>query len=160
MCPDNLERVWMNYNCTKCTNLKIDAIYALYTESFCDKNLAIRKVFAFCDSVPLWMISSRGIGRLAWVVVGDDPSFGPEAGDALNFGPTGRMGVPHLVHEQIFRNGFCETRRRAGGWKPCSACEKKEKTKSWEMWKSYKSQPSWDRIFIKKSICLMRGNNV
>ena len=29
---------------------KIDAIYALYPESFCDKNLAIRKVFAFCDS--------------------------------------------------------------------------------------------------------------
>ena len=31
-------------------NLKIDAIYAIYPESFCDKNLAIRKVFAFCDS--------------------------------------------------------------------------------------------------------------
>ena len=31
-------------------NLKIDAIYALYPESFCGKNLAIRKVFAFCDS--------------------------------------------------------------------------------------------------------------
>ena len=31
-------------------NLKVDAIYALYPESFCDKNLAIRKVFAFCDS--------------------------------------------------------------------------------------------------------------
>ena len=40
------------------------------------------------------------------MVAGDGPSFGPEAGDALNFGPTGRMGVPHLVHEQIFRNGF------------------------------------------------------
>ena len=33
-------------------NLKIDVIYALYLESFCDKNLAIRKVFAFCDSAP------------------------------------------------------------------------------------------------------------
>ena len=32
-------------------NLKIYAIYALYPESFCNKNLAIRKVFAFCDSV-------------------------------------------------------------------------------------------------------------
>ena len=32
-------------------NLKIDTIYALYPESFCDKNLAIWKVFAFCDSV-------------------------------------------------------------------------------------------------------------
>ena len=30
--------------------MKIDAIYALYPESFCDKNLAIRKFFAFCDS--------------------------------------------------------------------------------------------------------------
>ena len=29
------------------TNLKIDAIYALYLESFCDKNLAIKKVFVF-----------------------------------------------------------------------------------------------------------------
>ena len=32
-------------------NLKIDAIYALYPESFCDKNLAVRKIFAFSDSV-------------------------------------------------------------------------------------------------------------
>ena len=31
-------------------NLKIDAIYAFYPESFCDKNLAIRKVFVFSDS--------------------------------------------------------------------------------------------------------------
>ena len=31
-------------------NLKVDAIYALYPESYCDKNLATRKVFAFCDS--------------------------------------------------------------------------------------------------------------
>ena len=31
-------------------NLKIDAIYAFYPESFCDKNLAIRKVFNFSDS--------------------------------------------------------------------------------------------------------------
>ena len=30
--------------------MKIDAIYALYPESFCGKNLAIRKVFAFSDS--------------------------------------------------------------------------------------------------------------
>ena len=31
-------------------NLKNDAIYAFYSESFCNKNLAIRKVFAFSDS--------------------------------------------------------------------------------------------------------------
>ena len=36
--------------CAFVANLKIDAIYALYPESFCDKNLAFRKVFAFCDS--------------------------------------------------------------------------------------------------------------
>ena len=36
--------------CAFVANLKIDASYALYPESFCDKNLAIRKVFAFCDS--------------------------------------------------------------------------------------------------------------
>ena len=36
--------------CAFVANLKIDTIYALYPESFCDKNLAIRKVFAFCDS--------------------------------------------------------------------------------------------------------------
>ena len=36
--------------CAFVGNLKIDAIYALYPKSFCDKNLAIRKVFAFCDS--------------------------------------------------------------------------------------------------------------
>ena len=38
-------------------NLKIDAIYALYPERFCDKNLAIRKVFAFCDSALLSFVS-------------------------------------------------------------------------------------------------------
>ena len=73
------------------------------------------------------------------MVVGDDPSFGSEAGDALNFGPTGRMGEPHLVHEQIFRNRFVKQDEKLEGgarvWasgKPCSAFEEKEKTKSWE----------------------------
>ena len=41
--------------CTFVVNLKIDLIYALYPESFCDKNLVIRKVFAFCDSAYLLM---------------------------------------------------------------------------------------------------------
>ena len=31
-------------------NLKIGAIYALYPDSFCDNNLAARKVFALSDS--------------------------------------------------------------------------------------------------------------
>ena len=34
-------------------NLKIDAIYTPYPESFCDKNLAVWKVFAFSDSACL-----------------------------------------------------------------------------------------------------------
>ena len=70
------------------------------------------------------------------MVAGDDPSFGSEAGDALNFGPTGRMGEPHLVHEQIFRNRFVKqdgkleggARVRASG-RPCSAFEEGEGTR-------------------------------
>ena len=38
--------------CAFVADLKLDTIYALYPESFCEKNLAIRKVFAFCDSAP------------------------------------------------------------------------------------------------------------
>ena len=38
--------------CAFVANLKIDTIYALYPESFCDKNLAIRKLFAFFYSGP------------------------------------------------------------------------------------------------------------
>ena len=41
-------------------NLKIDAIYALYPESFCSKDLAIRKVFAFSDSGWLPHLFRRG----------------------------------------------------------------------------------------------------
>ena len=36
--------------CAFVVNLKIDAIYTLYLEFFCDENLAVRKVFAFSDS--------------------------------------------------------------------------------------------------------------
>ena len=50
-------------------NLKIVAIYALYPESFCDKNLAIRKVFAFCDSaVSYSMHSSTTLTRVHGLV--------------------------------------------------------------------------------------------
>ena len=55
-CTDHLEnvaglsKILQNHLvCAYVAELKIDAIYALYPESFCDKNLAIRKVFAFCD---------------------------------------------------------------------------------------------------------------
>ena len=49
-------------------NLKIDAIYALYPESFCDKNLAVRKVFAFSDSGASLIVripSDRSLARRA-----------------------------------------------------------------------------------------------
>ena len=90
---DNLERVWMIQNCVcmiwkvsrrsgKFTddlmhkilqnhllcafvaNLKIDA---LYPESFCYKNLAIQKVFAFCDSAsafPKYSYATAGFESL------------------------------------------------------------------------------------------------
>ena len=50
LCLYDLEILQNHHLCAFVANLKIDAIYALYLESFCDKNLAIRKVFAFCDS--------------------------------------------------------------------------------------------------------------
>ena len=56
-CPDHpenvagLSKILQNHLlCAFVADLKIDAIYALHPESFCDKNLAIQKVFAFCDS--------------------------------------------------------------------------------------------------------------
>ena len=58
--------------CEFVANLKIDAIYALYPESFCDKNLAIRKVFAFSDSgylVDLLPFSSPRGGRCFFNVI-------------------------------------------------------------------------------------------
>ena len=65
-CPDHpenvagLSKILQNHLlCAFVANLKIGAIYALYLESFCDKNLAIRKVFAFCDSAS-W---GQGHGR-------------------------------------------------------------------------------------------------
>ena len=50
-------------------NLKIDAIYALYPESFCDPNLAIRKVFAFSDSGggTVWYLLILGQNRMVLV---------------------------------------------------------------------------------------------
>ena len=47
-------------------NLKIDAIYVLYPESFWDKNLAIRKVFAFSDSAKLVVKANDG----GWLYTG------------------------------------------------------------------------------------------
>ena len=74
--------------CAFVANLKIGAIYALYPESFCNKNLANRKVFASSDSVsvqvcwstgpwpcPPWSCSSqdeRQRARLPQVLPGDE----------------------------------------------------------------------------------------
>ena len=52
-------------------NLKIDAIYALYPESFCDENLAVRKVFAFPYSGGLieiyYDITWEGSSKLSFI---------------------------------------------------------------------------------------------
>ena len=58
MCLDDMGSIWVikilqaHLLRAFVANLKTDAIYALYTESFCDKNVAARKVFAFSDSDP------------------------------------------------------------------------------------------------------------
>ena len=56
-CPDHpenvagLSKIFQNHLlCAFVADLKIDMIYAFHPESFCNKNLAIRKVFAFSDS--------------------------------------------------------------------------------------------------------------
>ena len=51
----HMEHIWTMVMLKICKHtffgyLKIDAIYAFYPDSFCDKNLAIRKVFVFSDS--------------------------------------------------------------------------------------------------------------
>ena len=56
--------------CAFVANLKIDALYALYPESFCDKNLAIRKVFAFCDSAKVFMRGALAMSLRAFPVNG------------------------------------------------------------------------------------------
>ena len=68
-CPDHpenvagLSKILQNHLlCAYVAKLKIDAIYALYPESFCDKNLAIRKVFTFCDSVGHKSLIQRRLG--------------------------------------------------------------------------------------------------
>ena len=50
-----MEHIWTIVMLEICNHtfyayLKNDAIYGFNPESFCDKNLAIRKVFAFSDS--------------------------------------------------------------------------------------------------------------
>ena len=75
-CPDHLENVTGQHIWTMLlheilqthllralvANLKIDAIYALYLESFCEPNLAIRKVFAFSDSDHQAMEHKKEVG--------------------------------------------------------------------------------------------------
>ena len=52
-------------------NLKNDAIYALYPESFCDKNLANQKFFAFCDSAT----QVSGHGGMVWPPIWQDGHY-------------------------------------------------------------------------------------
>ena len=50
-CPYNPKTVLKNLGFTRiCREIVNVAIYALYPESFCGKDLAVRKVFAFSDS--------------------------------------------------------------------------------------------------------------
>ena len=74
--------------CAFVANLKIDAIYTLYPESFCDKNLAIRKVFDFSDS---------GAGPFG--ILGEDHQQhrGRDGGD----GRVGRDGHDEQIKSQI-----------------------------------------------------------
>ena len=78
-CPDHPENVaglskilQSLLSCAFVADLKIDAIYALYPESFCDTNLAIRKVFAFCDSDDMYLATCparRQVGRRKFIRV-------------------------------------------------------------------------------------------
>ena len=79
----------------------------------------------------------------------------------------GGWGSFTSVHEKIFRNRFVRQDGELGGGArvrtsggPCSAIEEGEKRKSCENVKFYKSQPSWDKTFMKKSIIVMRRNNI
>ena len=74
MCLDDMGSIWVikilqaHLLRAFVANLKIDAIYALYPESFCDKNLAVRKVFAFSDSGASLIVripSDRSLARRA-----------------------------------------------------------------------------------------------
>ena len=58
--------------CAFVANLKIDA---LYPESFCNKNLAIRKVFAFCDSATVQLFSFC-FERIFNIFLEEDKTFG------------------------------------------------------------------------------------
>ena len=61
-----------NFRFTRICRKIVDvAIYALYLESFCGVNLAIRKVFAFSDSGSTWVYLGRpGSIRSTWVNLG------------------------------------------------------------------------------------------
>ena len=73
--------------------MKIDAIYALHPESFCNKNLAIRKVFAFCDSACITCIcvsirpSRRGSEDAAFTSKKSERTNKGENGGLHQFGP-------------------------------------------------------------------------
>ena len=72
--------------CAFVADLKIDAIYALYPESFCDKNLAIRKVFAFCDSaVPPIILSSLALALQPEGVIRQSTNIGFEENAFVDF---------------------------------------------------------------------------
>ena len=89
LCLYDLEILQNHHLCAFVANLKIDAIYALYLESFCDKNLAIRKVFTFCDSA--WneaeAFCQQKNGHLASNAINEYVFEGPKRRDRLWLAP-------------------------------------------------------------------------
>ena len=89
LCLYDLEILQNHHLCAFVANLKIDAIYALYLESFCDKNLAIWKVFTFCDSA--WneaeAFCQQKNGHLASNAINEYVFEGPKRRDRLWLAP-------------------------------------------------------------------------
>ena len=85
--------------CAFVANLKIDAIYALYPESFCYKNLAIRKVFAFCDSDKNMMNRTPKTSRRPPMNSSDRKRGG---------GPTPNCKFPFFWNTSLSELLFCE----------------------------------------------------
>ena len=88
--------------CAFVANLKIDAIYALYPESFCDKNLAFREVFAFCDSAHLIENKQRNlwVTSLLAVVLADQESRIPPLHVEVRVDRDAEVLVRHLGHKK------------------------------------------------------------
>ena len=108
--PDDLmHKILQNHLlCAFVANLKIGA---LYPESFCDKNLAIRKVFAFCDSVKgcKGKFKNSEIYAIGWKGVSREkisrPIINQPNRHTFQFSPHISIGPPYSI-EQVFSLSF------------------------------------------------------